>query len=196
MKLRILVIDEDQERRQAMQTVLHENGYEVTVLDGLPMDLDGSIASIRPDVIFMDVDSPERDSLEQLCATSRNHAHPVILFTEDGNTETIRQAVKAGVSAYVVGTVAANQIRPTIDLAIAQFEESRALREKLQQAEATLTERVTIERAKGALMRRNGWNEEEAHRNLRRMAMDQRLRLVDVAKSIVALAALEDKSNG
>ena len=111
-----------------------------------------------------------------------------------GNTESIRQAVKAGVSAYVVGAVAAHQIRPTIDLAIAQFDESRALREKLQQAEAALSERVTVERAKGALMRRNGWDEEEAHRNLRRMAMDQRLRLVDVAKSIVALAALEGTS--
>ena len=43
-----------------------------------------------------------------------------------------------------------------------------------------------MEKAKGILMKRRRLDEPEAHALLRRMAMDQKVRLIDIANKIIA----------
>ena len=72
-----------------------------------------------------------------------------MLFTDDRDNATIQAALKAGVSAYVVAGMQPDRLQPILDVAVARFEQERALREELRDAQTKLVERKMIERAKG-----------------------------------------------
>ncbi|HEX4916537.1 MAG TPA: nitrate- and nitrite sensing domain-containing protein [Limnobacter sp.] len=77
-----------------------------------------------------------------------------------------------------------------LDVLRAQSERLQHLTEELNAVKASLDERKVIERAKGILMMHRGLDEESAYRMLRRTAMDQNRKLVDVARSVLSLADL------
>jgi hypothetical protein len=70
-------------------------------------------------------------------------------------------------------------------------EQSRRLQsmsDELETARAALNERKVIERAKGLLMASRKLSEDEAYKMLRQTAMNQGRRLVDVAKTVLAMS--------
>jgi response regulator NasT len=146
--------------------------------------------ALAPDLLIVDIDSPDRDMLEGLRRVGQEQNRPVVMFAQDGRTDTIRAAVEAGVAAYVVDGLTPERVRPVIDVAIARFAQFQALRGALSKAEASLAERKRVEKAKGILMQRRRCSEEQAFQQMRKMAMDQKLRLVDVADRIIAAADL------
>jgi response regulator NasT len=113
-----------------------------------------------------------------------------VIAVDRSDSESIRAAVQAGVSAYVVGGLAPERVRPVLEVAIARFNQYQALRRELETARSTLEERKVIERAKGILMKSRRLAEDEAFRLLRKMAMDRKTRLADVARQIVDAAEL------
>ena len=64
----------------------------------------------------------------------------------------------------------------------------QAMGDELDAVRATLNERKVVDRAKGLLMAHRGLTEDEAYKALRRMAMNQNRRLVDVAEAVLSLA--------
>lgn len=66
----------------------------------------------------------------------------------------------------------------------------QAMGDELDTVRASLGERKTIERAKGLLMAHRQLGEDEAHKTMRQMAMNQNRRLVDVAEAVLAMAAV------
>jgi response regulator NasT len=121
---------------------------------------------------------------------TRDDPRPIVMFTQDQDRTMIREALKAGVTAYVVDGLSAERIRPIMDVAVARFEQSQALHQELQEARATLAERKVIERAKGILMQQRGCSEDEAYRLLRKAAMDGNKRLAEVAEQLIAMIKL------
>lgn len=197
--LRILLLDEHEERGAMIREALTALGHQV-----LPGRIDAThlyeqVRSTQPDVIIIDMDSPSRDVLENMRNVSSELPRPIVLFTAERDSERIRAAVAAGVSAYVVDGLAADRVQPVIDAARARFETFQAMRERLESAEVTLRERRDIERAKGILMQQTGLSEPEAYHRLRRMAMDRNMRLAVLAKSVIAAAELlapQDRNKG
>jgi two-component system, response regulator / RNA-binding antiterminator len=188
--MKVMVADEDGERRMILREALERAGHEV-VAEVLPtMNLSGLVAELQPDVIIIDTHSPDRDTLEHVVVISQDAPRPIVMFSADNDTEKIREAVRAGVSAYVVDGLSSDRVQPIIDVAIARFEALQALRTELEDAQTKLADRKTIERAKGLLMKRKNVSEEEAFRLLRSMAMDENLKLVQVAEQIVRAARL------
>jgi hypothetical protein len=72
----------------------------------------------------------------------------------------------------------------------AQSERLAQMESELGAARRALNERKTIERAKGILMARLNLSEEEAYKTLRKTAMDQNRRVVDVAEATLSLLDL------
>ena len=56
--------------------------------------------------------------------------------------------------------------------------------------EEKLADRKVIERDKGLLMKSRGFSEDEAYRALRKRAMENNSRLVDVARQLIAVSDL------
>jgi response regulator NasT len=188
--LKVMLVDDTLERVQTLRLALAQAGYEVIEHVGSTVDLHRRVAEIKPDVIIIDTDSPDRDTLENLCVISRDEPRPVVMFAHDDDSAKIREAVRAGVSAYVVDGLALERVKPIIDVAIARFEQFQALRQELAQNEEKLAERKVVERAKGILMKARSLSEDEAYRALRQQAMDNNTRLGDVARQVIALAGL------
>lgn len=193
MSVRVLLVDDDAERATVLKAALSECGCVLAAHVDTAADLLAQVRAARPDVIIIDRDSPDRDTLEHVCVVSRDEPRPVVLFTDDSDRASIRAAVQAGVSAYVVGGLSADRIRPIVDVALARFEEFQQLRQELDKARTTLAERKRIERAKGIVMQQRACSESEAFAALRRLAMDRNQRLSDVADNVIAMAELLGK---
>ncbi len=173
------------ERSRALRIGLLENGYNLVAV--LPADpfLTERLAQLRPDLVIVDAESEARDALEHVVMATREAPRPIVLFTNDSDTSHVRDAVAAGVTAYIVAGLEAARIRPILDVALARFEHEQALRAELDSARTELKQRKTIERAKGLLMQRQGLSEPEAYARLRKTAMDKGLRLHEVAQRML-----------
>jgi response regulator NasT len=188
--MRVLVVDESPERAELLREGLRLAGHEVTATLSSPLALLKTIDELAPDVIVIDTESPSRDVLEHLVFVSQHTPRPVVMFASDGAPETIRAATRAGVSASVVDGLDAGRIKAIVDAAVARFEDFQALRTQLAEANLKLSERRLVERAKGLLMKSRGLDEEAAYGALRKMAMDRKLKLADVAQRVVDAADL------
>ena len=121
---------------------------------------------------------------------TRDARRPIVLFTNDEDTTHVRDAVAAGVCAYIVAGLAPQRIRPILDVAMARFAHEQALRTALADAQTELQDRKAIDRAKGLLMQRQGLTEQAAYEKLRTTAMDKGLKLGEVARRMLEMVDL------
>jgi two-component system, response regulator / RNA-binding antiterminator len=182
--LRVLIVDDGAHRVSLIRDELTRQGHVVVGVLDSAIAIHDCVRSLVPDVVIVDAESPSRDTLEHLAAVSATHPRPVVVFSEDPALEPMQRALAAGVASYVIAGLNPERLAPVLQVAIARFEQDRALRAQLGQAQAKLTERKVIERAKGVLMRESGLGEEEAYHHMRRLAMDRGQRLVQVAERI------------
>jgi response regulator NasT len=195
--LRIVVVntvihDEDDEslhaqaeRARVLRIGLLEAGYDI--IASLPPDmyLPERIAQLQPDMIIVDAESDARDVLEHVVIATRDERRPIVMFTEDQDPESMEAAVEAGVSAYIVAGLQSERIKPVLQVALAQFKREQKLLDELSDTKSKLAERKVIERAKGLLMERQRFTEEQAYQKLRSMAMSKNLKLSEVAQRIL-----------
>ncbi len=178
------------DRSRSLRIGLLEGGFNLIAV--LPADsfLEQRIAQLQPDIVIVDAESEARDALEHVVMATRNDPRPIVLFTNDSDTSHVREAVAAGVSAYIVAGLAPERIRPILDVALARFQHERALRAELDNARTELQERKLIDRAKGILMQRQGLGEQAAYEKLRKTAMDKGMKIAQVAQRVIDLADL------
>ena len=86
-----------------------------------------------------------------------------------------------GVMGVLLRPLRPEEVGPTLDIAVARFRELRRLRR-------TLADRPLVEEAKLRLMTRDGLSEPAAFGWLRRRAMERRVRIGDVARSVLESA--------
>jgi len=188
--LRVMIVDSDAERSRNLRGALTLAGYRVVAELRESIALPEAVEGLKPHIVIVAADSPDRDTLEHISLTLRNAPRPVVMFTQDGASETIRAAVQAGVAAYVVDGLSPERIRPILEVACARFEAHQALAERLADTERRLAERKTIEKAKGLIMQRRGLSEEAAYKELRSLAMQTGKRLAEVAETLLAASHL------
>lgn len=188
--LRVMIVDEKQERAALLEDALHNSGYDVVARVTANEDLQKRIGESQPDVIVIDMDSPDRDTLEHMCCIGHASQRPVVMFTHDDDNEKMRIAMRAGVSAYIVNGLSNERIKPIIEVAVARFQEYQALRDDLAKANNALAERKVVERAKGLIMQQRQCTEDEAYQALRKLAMARNRRLVEVAENVLSAAQL------
>ncbi|MDR3367811.1 ANTAR domain-containing protein [Rhodoferax sp.] len=178
------------ERSRSLRIGLLENGFNLIAT--LPADvfLADRIAQLQPDMIIVDAESDARDALEHVVMATRDARRPIVMFTNDQDSNNARAAVAAGVSAYIVAGLSPERIRPILDVAMARFEHEQSLRAELADAKAEIQDRKVIDRAKGLLMQRQQLTEEAAYAKLRKTAMDKNLKLVDLAQRMLDAADL------
>ncbi|WP_152968378.1 ANTAR domain-containing response regulator [Gemmobacter sp. LW-1] len=186
--LSIVLIEKIPERAVLITEALRAE-CEVTVIDS-EQGLARRIAEIAPDLVLIDVANPSRDTLEELSLASSPMERPVAMFVDRSDRDLTRAAIEAGLSAYVVNGLRAERLRPVLDAAIARFHLFQRMRAELAATRAALEERKIVDRAKGILMKARGIGEDEAYALLRRTAMDQKKKIVEIAQAILTAADL------
>ena len=188
--LSIVVVEENRDRAIAIVDALRDSvDCDVHVI-GNVSGLARKIAGFQPDVVLIDIDSPTRDMLEELTLASGPLERPVAMFVSGAAGGLARQAIEAGVSAYVVDGLQPERLKPVMDTAIARFQMMRQMRTELDETRRALEERKVIDRAKGLLMKAKGIDEDAAYAALRKTAMDQGRKLAEVAEALVTAAGL------
>jgi response regulator NasT len=187
--LQVLVIDDNAARGSIIEEGLREAGHRTVGITDMRQLL-AQIARIDPDVIFIDLENPNRDVLEQMFQVSRSVRRPVVMFVDQSDKASIEAAIDAGVSAYVVDGMRKERVKPILDMAISRFNAFHRLREELDRAKQALEDRKIIDRAKGILMKSRTISEEDAYALLRKTAMNESRRMADVARSLVTAAKL------
>lgn len=188
--LTILVIDENAIRASIIEEGLREAYYQrVTVIHEV-IGVARTIETLQPDVIFIDLENPNRDMMEHLFQLTRTVGRPIAMFVDRSDTASIEAAVEAGVSAYVVDGLKKERVKPILDMAVSRFNAFSRLQRELADAKSALEERKVIERAKGILMKMRGLSEEEAFALLRQTAMNEKKKISEIAQSVVTAAGL------
>ncbi len=188
--LTILVIDENALRASIIEAGLREAGHtRVTVLSEV-YGAARRISDLQPDVIVIDLESPNRDMLEAMFQLSRSVRRPIAMFVDQSDQWSIAEAVDAGVSAYVVDGLRQERVKPILDMAVSRFNAFSRMSRELEEARSELEGRKLLDRAKGILMKSRGLSEDEAYKMLRKTAMNQNRKVAEIAQSLVTAADL------
>jgi len=183
--MRVLIVENQPERLAMLVPALEAAGCVVAATFNSARSLDVQIQSLRPDVVIIAQDSPDRDTLEHICVVNQDCPRPIVMFTDDGSPDAIRAATQAGVTSYVVDGLDPARIRPILDVAVSRFEAFQALHDQLEQTRLELSERKLIDQAKALLIKQTGASEPEVYREMRRAAMDRGLKLADIARQVL-----------
>lgn len=188
--LAVLIVDENRARATIIEEGLREAGHArvrlVSAMNGLVREIE----EFRPDVIVADLENPNRDRLEQFFQVSRTVQRPIAMFVDRSDAASMEAAIAAGVSAYVVDGLKKERVKAILDMAVLRFHAYSRLERELHEARSELADRKIVEKAKGILMQRRGMSEEESYRLLRQTAMNEKRKLVEIARSIVTAADL------
>lgn len=186
-KLSILLIDDNQSRANQLIIALKNSRYEVSHLLSSGAYLLKHVDELKPDMVVIDIESPDRDILDSLHTLSSFNPKPIVMFSEQEDSETITRTVKSGVSAYVCGNADPTRVRAILDAALARFEDYQSVKQELVSTKQELESKKVIDTAKRLLMKTRNMSENEAFHALRKMAMDTGQKLEEVAKTLIAV---------
>ena len=188
----VVIVDENAARASIIEAGLKSAGHEhVTIIN----DMSGvvaKIAAIAPDVVVIDLQNPNRDMLEDALQLSRAVKRPVAMFVDKSDNEMMQSAIDAGVSAYVIDGLRQDRVKAILDMAVSRFNAFSKLERELEEAKSALENRNVIDQAKRLIMSSRAVSEDEAYKLLRRTAMNQNRKIVEVAESLVLSANLLD----
>lgn len=187
---RILAISECAGQAARLRRALLEHGHEPLEAELLSEPWLERVEDLQPDLVVLYVVLPEARLLDQIRTVNSRWPRPVVLFSDQGDSEVVAAAVDAGVHAYIVDGFDGRRLGTILDVAMARFKVYQTLRDELDRTRGSLRERKLVDRAKGILMNKRRWSEERAYQALRKMAMDQNRRLADVAERLIEMSDL------
>ena len=182
--LKVMLLKDATHRLEWVTHSLQDASCEVVHFSGSLMEMEDAIRREAPDVIMIDTESPNRDTLEHICLYSQTCPMPVVVFTEDDDSEKLRKAVRAGVAAYVVAGLSPERVRPILEAAIIRHEVQNELVQELSQTRASLKDKEAVDQAKRLLIKQ-GLSEEAAYQQLRKQAMNAGSSLADAARKLL-----------
>ncbi len=183
--LRVLLADADPDRAPAVETALRGAGATALLRPDPGEALLDAVTRLAPDVVIVDMQRPDRDTLDDVRHVTRRDPRPIVMFVDRDDPAFMEAAIEAGVSSYNVVGTSLPDIKPIIQAAIAMFRRFSQIEAELRRAEQGLQERAVIDRAKAVLMRTRRVSEPEAYRWLRRQAMDRGRRIADIAAELL-----------
>jgi response regulator NasT len=182
---RVLIAEDEALIRLDLSEMLAEEGFDVV---GQAVDGEQAVTmatELRPDLVIMDVKMPKKDGIDAAAEIVGEQIAPVVILTAFSQRELIERARDAGAMAYLVKPFSKSDLLPAIELAVARYAETTALRAEVADISQRLEARKVIDRAKGLLMTHQKMTEPEAFRWIQRTAMDRRTSMQAVANAVL-----------
>lgn len=192
-ELKVLLVDSGPERERFVEAQLASAGATTMVRPRPGETLPEAVAREAPDLVILGMARPDRECLDDIRRATDGEPRPVVMFVGVDDPTFMEAAIEAGISAYVVVGAALPEVKPILRAAVAMFRRYRQMEMELHQARTDLRERMLLDRAKGLLIRQRRMSEAEAHRWLRRQAMERSRRVADIAAEV--LRATRDKES-
>ncbi|WP_313817544.1 response regulator [Citricoccus sp.] len=185
VRLRVVVAEDETLIRVDIVEILTGQGYEVVGEADNGQKALELATELEPDVVLMDVKMPVMDGITAAEHIAQAKVAPVVLLTAFSQRELVERAREAGAMAYVVKPFNENDLVPAIELAVARFDELRALEEEVSDLAEQFATRKLVDRAKSLLTTTLNLTEPEAFRWIQKSSMDRRLSMREVAQTVI-----------
>ncbi len=190
-RVRIIIAEDESIVRMDLREMLTNLGYLV-----IGEAADGRSAvnltrELKPDLVIMDIKMPDMNGIEAAKVLTEERLAPVVLLTAFSQRDLVEQAREAGVVAYIVKPFREADLGPATEIALARFEELRALEKEVVDLKEALETRKLVDRAKGLLMDKQGLSEADAFRKIQKMSMNTRRPMKEIAEAIILANQVE-----
>lgn len=186
MSDKVLLINEEQRCSETLKQGIHLAGYtvqkELITLRNVKDQITESTAAL-----VLNIHAVNSEYNAFLKESNMSMALPVIVFVEVANKTEIANSIKAGIHAFIVNGLEKDRIPAIIEMAMIRFAEQQSFSKELDRVKRSLEDRKIIDRAKGVLMDMRGMKEKEAYQSLRKLAMDQNKRMVEVCNDVIEM---------
>jgi response regulator NasT len=182
---RVLIVDDHAASRAAVAEAVRAQGGQVVGNGSRAEDVLRLVDKYRPDVLVLAVGLPDGDGVQAAREVMTAAPCAVVLVTSHTDGPVVARAVDAGVLGFLAKPVRAEELGPTLEVAVHRFRELEAVRKENETLKRKLESRKLVERAKGILMMRLGLSEPEAFRRIQKTAMDTRRPMADVAQALL-----------
>jgi len=184
--LRILLAEDEPAVAASVEEQLRALGHEIVGEAATGEEAVSLAAQTEPDVVVMDIVMPDGDGIEAARRIAEQSPTPVVFLSGHFDEELLEGVVASGGLAYLLKPATSGQLQAALTLARERFREMKDLRDQARRLEQALDARKLVTRAKGLLMRRHGLTEEEAHRRMQKEASRSNMKLVELARAILA----------
>ncbi|MDH6363332.1 AmiR/NasT family two-component response regulator [Enterococcus sp. PF1-24] len=186
MNGRIVVVDDEPITRVDICDILHGAGYEVVGEAADGFEAIEICKKTLPDVVLMDIQMPVLDGLKAGKKIIQDQsANSIVFLSAYSDTENTSRAKKLGAIGYLVKPLDEKSLIPTLEMSIARGQENRELLNEIEKLKMKLEERKVIEKAKGILSKENNLSEADAYQMIRKLSMDKRCPMSEIAELIV-----------
>ena len=186
MNKRVVIADDEPITRMDLAEILKEAGYDVVGEASDGFDAIELCRKTKPNLILMDIKMPLLDGLKaSKIINNESLADCIVLITAYSGKEFIEEAKAAGVMGYVIKPINEKSLLPAIEIALSKSEEIQEIRSESQKSKESLEDRKKIEKAKGILMREENLTEAEAYNKIRKISMDKRCQMKNIAEIII-----------
>lgn len=186
MKKSIIIVDDEPIIRMDISEILQAEGYNVV---GEAADGFSAIELCKkhnPDLVIMDIQMPILDGLKASKRISmENLAGGILLLTAFSSSDFIEKAKKVGAYGYLVKPLDKKSFIPTIEMCLSKANELKQVKVNLDKMALKLNERKVIDKAKGILMEELNINEDDAYKFIRKLSMDKRCSMIEIAKTVI-----------
>ena len=183
---KVLIVDDDPIIRLDLLVTLEEAGYQVVGEAGDGIEAVKLCEMHHPDVVMMDIQMPLFNGLNAAkMIHEKGLCDCIVVLTAYSMEEYVRNAAEQGIMGYLVKPFNRETLIPTIEIALSRAAEIRSLQGEVDAAKKAAQERKVVERGKGILMKNENLTEEEAYKRLRKLAMDKRCAMVDIARMLI-----------
>lgn len=184
----VLLITDTPNTESFMTKALQKSNYCIEHIGDTDTHLLKLVEQYNPDLVIILTHAKSLNMLDKLCVISQIRPTPIVIFTQQGTSHLVSDYIKAGVSAYISGSVESNRVVSILDTACIRFSEHQKLKTELVKTQEQLNNQKTIERAKIWLMENKHITEKKAYQSIRKLAMDNGQKMAEVAKHILSLA--------
>ncbi len=188
--IKTIIISDSVEATALMKKVLVQGDYQVIFAGESLKYLLETPGLIEPELIIVILEDTDLAMLSQLKIISEQYPLPIVIFSQDGSDDVIEDAIAAGVSAYVMDGMEEHRILPIIKTARARFKQQQTMMDQIVSLRTDLADRKIIDKAKGIIMAQRACTEDDAYKLLRTSAMNQNIRLAELAKNIISTASI------
>jgi AmiR/NasT family two-component response regulator len=197
-RTRVIIADDESIIRMDLREMLTNLGYLVVGEVGDGRSAVNLARELKPDVVIMDIkfEGDEFDGIDAARALTEERIAPVLLLTAYSQRDLVVRAREAGVVGYLVKPFREADLVPAIEVALARFEEFRAMEKEVGGLKETLETRKFVDRAKGILMDTQGLTEADAFRKIQKMSMNTRKPMRDVAEAIILAHQTQQQTIG
>jgi len=190
----VIIADDEPITRMDLADMLRELGFSVVGEAADGFDAVELCRALHPDVVMMDVRMPVFDGLTAAEAVlEEDLAGCVVMLTAFSDRDIVERASQAGVTGYLVKPIDQKALLPTIQVAIAQSARLRDSRREAEEARQRIQEERQIHKAQQLLARTQGCSGDEAYRSMRKLAMDKRVTVAEIARRILEQNARNDE---